>query len=666
MRPVHLALLGPFDARRPDGRPLRVRRRKAQAVLAYLAMRPEQPQPRETLLALLWEDATPARARHNLRQTLTLLRRDLAPSSLATLALGTDEMCLDRRGIAIDVTRFESLAAASSVPRWESAVALYRGEFLEGLVTGSEAFDRWVASERERLRAAVVEVLDRLLQHHARVKALPRAIDIATRLLAIDPLREDVHRMLMRLYADVGRPAAALRQYRVCASILHRELGVTADPETLDLHARLLERRSPALAVRSSLPDRYLLAADGAVVRSAFPEAVAFLDRGLSLLDDLPDGPTRSACAVDLHLGFERVLVPLRQFERLSGHIDAAKVGAARLGDGGRLARAAAQRMSCLVWNGDAEVAVATGERVLRQAIETGDTELALTVRCRLAQACYYVGDYRRGVQITRHIIGEARGDLSLPRSGPAVLPAVGSRVYLALCLQALGHVADGREAVIEAIGLAERAAHEWSLAFARYAFGNYTLGEGRARDALAAFKSAWGLRRDTAGTRFELPRSDIGLASALAGRPGAARALLQPEPAVLGDSRGSLPTLARWHLHDGRIQQARRCAQEAVTLARAARRHGMEARGLLILARALACDVHADVSGDEARRTCLEALRLAEALGMRPLSARCHDLLGDLWERAGEIERARAARGAAAELRREMSAAGGPLEYPA
>src|SRR5260370_750579 len=44
------------------------------------------------------------------------------------------------------------------------------------------------------------------------------AVQLALRLLALDPLREAGHRTLMRLYAQLGRRDAALRQYQVCVA----------------------------------------------------------------------------------------------------------------------------------------------------------------------------------------------------------------------------------------------------------------------------------------------------------------------------------------------------------------------------------------------------------------------------------------------------------------
>jgi DNA-binding SARP family transcriptional activator len=59
------------------GRPLDVRVRKELALLAYLAVEQEHPHSRETLVGLLWPDATEDVARNNLRVVLAGLRRQL-------------------------------------------------------------------------------------------------------------------------------------------------------------------------------------------------------------------------------------------------------------------------------------------------------------------------------------------------------------------------------------------------------------------------------------------------------------------------------------------------------------------------------------------------------------------------------------------------------------
>jgi DNA-binding SARP family transcriptional activator len=64
-------------------------------------------------------------------------------------------------------------------------------------------------------------------------------------LLTGDPLREDVHRKLMRLHANGGRPGMAKRQYKRCREALEVDLGIAPSSET---DALLTALATPACA----------------------------------------------------------------------------------------------------------------------------------------------------------------------------------------------------------------------------------------------------------------------------------------------------------------------------------------------------------------------------------------------------------------------------------
>jgi hypothetical protein len=70
--------------------------------------------------------------------------------------------------------------------------------------------------------------------------------------LALDPLREETHRTLMRLYARQGRLGDALRQYQTCVSVLHGELGVEPAQETRRIYREIVPRRRPHIAPRQA------------------------------------------------------------------------------------------------------------------------------------------------------------------------------------------------------------------------------------------------------------------------------------------------------------------------------------------------------------------------------------------------------------------------------
>ena len=69
--------------------------------------------------------------------------------------------------------------------------------------------------------------------------------DTCRRLLALDALDEDAHRMLMEAYARAGRPALALRQFLVCRRALVAGLGVEPSEATARVRAAVLEGRTP-------------------------------------------------------------------------------------------------------------------------------------------------------------------------------------------------------------------------------------------------------------------------------------------------------------------------------------------------------------------------------------------------------------------------------------
>ena len=88
------------------------------------------------------------------------------------------------------------------------------------------------------------------MRHQSDAAAPERAIQTALRLLALDPLQEAAHRMLMRLYARHGRRASALRQYQTCVEVLKRELGAEPEAETRAVYRDILQQR-PLEATRA-------------------------------------------------------------------------------------------------------------------------------------------------------------------------------------------------------------------------------------------------------------------------------------------------------------------------------------------------------------------------------------------------------------------------------
>jgi predicted ATPase/DNA-binding SARP family transcriptional activator/Tfp pilus assembly protein PilF len=230
---------------------LQFRTQKSGLLLAYLALHRRHPTPRDVLAELLWPGSTTAAGRRNLRVELAALRSQLERPPVPTGSIFIARRAsvqLDPRAVDTDVARFEAAlqeaaGGAEPVRRVEllsRACGHYGGELLPGY------YDDWVLLERERLadrhRAALGE-LCRLLHQTGE---LEQAIDVAHRLVAVDPLNETAHFDLIRLYASTRRPHHARRQFRELEQRLQEELGLAPSAAVRQFMTTLASERSRA------------------------------------------------------------------------------------------------------------------------------------------------------------------------------------------------------------------------------------------------------------------------------------------------------------------------------------------------------------------------------------------------------------------------------------
>jgi DNA-binding SARP family transcriptional activator/pimeloyl-ACP methyl ester carboxylesterase len=248
----HLYLLGGFDFA-GVGAAVPAFSRKARAMVAYLALQSGHSQSREKLATLLWGVNGETQARMSLRQAVSSVRKAMQASGGRFLTDG-DNLALQLDGLDFDVARFEALAASTVPEELERALVIYRGDLLDGFGLKEEPFEDWLRVERERLRAMAVAVLDRLVAHYSAANDAAACVRAATRLLAMEPLREDIHRALMRAYAAQGRINLALKQYEHCRDALQRDLKLQPEPETRHLYEELRTRRMAPEASRVTAP----------------------------------------------------------------------------------------------------------------------------------------------------------------------------------------------------------------------------------------------------------------------------------------------------------------------------------------------------------------------------------------------------------------------------
>jgi DNA-binding SARP family transcriptional activator len=208
-------LLGSPRAER-DGRPVPAPRgQKVWGLLAYLILH-EGAASRTHLATLLFEEAEDPLAA--LRWNLSELRRLLGDAGLRgnVLQLSLDSTVY----VDVDVMVRGTWVEALSVPGLER-------ELLEGMsFANSPSFEVWLTTERRRLQASAEAVLREAAMVRLAAGATTEAVDLAGRLVRLNPLDENYQALLVRSLAAAGDGVAAARQAGACRELFKRELGV--------------------------------------------------------------------------------------------------------------------------------------------------------------------------------------------------------------------------------------------------------------------------------------------------------------------------------------------------------------------------------------------------------------------------------------------------------
>ena len=115
----------------------------------------------------------------------------------------------------------------------EAAFNLYRSDFMEGL------YEDWAEEHRNFYREQYVRVVNALAKLAVSEKHWTEALKFANLILAIDPYREDLHRLVMKVLAAQGKPAAVKKHFEHMKTVLKDELGIEPSAQTRRILAEL-------------------------------------------------------------------------------------------------------------------------------------------------------------------------------------------------------------------------------------------------------------------------------------------------------------------------------------------------------------------------------------------------------------------------------------------
>lgn len=224
------------------GDPVEIARRKALALLAYLAVTGQECS-RDMLATLLWPDESEQSARGNLRRVLACLNatplRDHVTANRDIAGLRWDS------DLWVDTHEFNALIDAEpDLESLSAAVALYRDDFMCGFTLRDSAeFDNWQSVQTQMFQQKLTMTLQKLVDLQITAQETEKALSSAQRWLTLDMLHEPAQRQFMRLCAATGQRTAALRQYEAYVNLLDRELGLAPSGDMIQLYEAIKQDR---------------------------------------------------------------------------------------------------------------------------------------------------------------------------------------------------------------------------------------------------------------------------------------------------------------------------------------------------------------------------------------------------------------------------------------
>lgn len=233
---LYIRLFRQFRIEAPNCEPLQVRWRttKAQELFLYLLQHRGQLVRKSVLVDLLWPEYEPGRAYSQLYTAVYHIRKTLEPyGGVMHINSATDGYVLQLANADLDVEEWDRFVTSGTpldertVADFEEALDLYQGDYLQDYEYW------WAESERYRLKSSWLRVVSQIAEWHAAHGNSERAIEGYQLICDRNPLAEDAHFALMKLYASLDKRALVLHQYRRLEEVLAEEFNEPPSPSIL-------------------------------------------------------------------------------------------------------------------------------------------------------------------------------------------------------------------------------------------------------------------------------------------------------------------------------------------------------------------------------------------------------------------------------------------------
>ncbi len=241
---ITIKLLGHVEIYRDQSKPFAPdawTTRRARDIFCFIATSRHRRVEKDVLIDTFWSDAELEVIEKNFHPTISHIRKalnDRQPFKQNFLMFRDGSYQLNPElSYSIDTEEFSDfLAAAEKAQRnqdkenfWinvQSAHRAYRGDFMAG------TYENWAEELRNYFREQHSRILKAMAKFAFKEKKWSETLSLAAEILHDDPFREDVHVLLMRVYAAQGKRFAVKEQFEKLQKLLKTELGVEPAHET--------------------------------------------------------------------------------------------------------------------------------------------------------------------------------------------------------------------------------------------------------------------------------------------------------------------------------------------------------------------------------------------------------------------------------------------------
>jgi LuxR family transcriptional regulator, maltose regulon positive regulatory protein len=224
--------------------------RRARDIFCHIATSRHRRVDKDVLIDLFWPDEDFEAVEKNFHPTISHIRKALNSrqsfkQNFLVFRDGAYQLNPEL-AYSIDTEEFDAfITAAENAKRekntrefrrnLEAAHSLYRGEFVAGV------YENWSEERRHYYQEQFSRVLSALAKLALSEKSWSGALRFANEALKEDPYREDMHRLVMKVFAAQSKPAAVKEHFENMQTLLRQELGVDPAPETRRVFAELLK-----------------------------------------------------------------------------------------------------------------------------------------------------------------------------------------------------------------------------------------------------------------------------------------------------------------------------------------------------------------------------------------------------------------------------------------